>query len=218
VHGKYFFSDSWIFATPGYVFLVLGIFLAGGIIGAFGPKGKIRIEVMNTTWFSFFSWSFMLSLFSTDSSGIETWKSLLHLPIGKGRIISMLLVRSFISAMRIIPFYWFLKHPASFQIIQPSHAHQELFFGLERHNAWQLEHLQLVYALVKSAGSKMGYGSGGCNLAVLALGVRLEATWVGFNLKVDTDQTKFLIWPWPHPVFQCELMQRRWIGAFLTLS
>jgi hypothetical protein len=108
----------------GFLALVLlayvfgaGIFLPR-IIGALA-EGQDPIVVLNSYLIYFFLGEFMYRYFLQTLPVIEL-ESLLHLPIGKGRIISMLLIRSFISALSVIAILLFL--PSAFQIIAPEYG------------------------------------------------------------------------------------------------
>jgi hypothetical protein len=100
----------------GYVFGA-GIFLPR-IIGTLA-EGQDPIVVLNSYLVFFFLGEFMYRYFLQTLPVIEL-ESLLHLPIGKGKIISMLLIRSFISALSVIAILLFL--PSAFQIIAPKYG------------------------------------------------------------------------------------------------
>ncbi|WBL43521.1 DUF5687 family protein [Algoriphagus halophytocola] len=79
--------------------LMAGLFL-GRIVSELA-EGQDPIEVVNSSLIFFFLVEFMYRYFLQTLPVIEL-ESLLHLPIGKRKIIHMLLVRSFISPLNII--------------------------------------------------------------------------------------------------------------------
>jgi len=107
-----------------YVFAA-GIFLPR-IIDALA-EGQDPIEVLNSYLIYFFLVEFMYRYFLQKLPVLDL-ESLLHLPIGKRRIISILLLRSFISAMSIIPILLFL--PSAFQIIAPEYGSSGAVFWI----------------------------------------------------------------------------------------
>ncbi len=111
------------------VLLLLGYVFGAGIflprIIALLAEGQDPIEVLNSYLIFFFLTEFMYRYFLQTLPVIEL-ESLLHLPIGKGRIISMLLIRSFISAMSLIPILLFI--PSAFQIIAPIYGNSGAIF------------------------------------------------------------------------------------------
>ena len=107
-----------------YVFAA-GIFLPR-IIDALA-EGQDPIEVLNSYLIYFFLVEFMYRYFLQKLPVLDL-ESLLHLPIGKRRIISILLLRSFISAMSIIPILLFL--PSAFQIIAPEYGSAGVVFWI----------------------------------------------------------------------------------------
>lgn len=108
----------------GYVFAA-GIFLPRII--EILAEGQNPIVVLNSYLIYFFLVEFMYRYFLQKLPVLDL-ESLLHLPIGKGRIISILLVRSFISAMTIIPVLLFL--PSAFQIVAPAYGTSGAIFWI----------------------------------------------------------------------------------------
>ena len=107
-----------------YVFLA-GLFL-GKIIEQIAP-GKDPVEVVCSGLVFFFLLEFMYRYFLQNLPVIEL-ESLLHLPIGKKRIIHMLLIRSFISPLSIIALLLFL--PFGIQVILPLQGISALVFWI----------------------------------------------------------------------------------------
>lgn len=94
-----------------YVFLA-GLFL-GRIIELIG-EGRDAIEFLNSGLIYFFLVEFMYRYFIQKLPVVEL-ESLLHLPIGKKRIIQILMLRSFISPLNLIALLLFL--PFGVQVI-----------------------------------------------------------------------------------------------------
>ncbi|WP_075349800.1 DUF5687 family protein [Algoriphagus marinus] len=116
----------------GFLVLVLLAYVFGA--GIFLPRiidtlaeGQDPIVVLNSYLIFFFLGEFMYRYFLQTLPVIEL-ESLLHLPIGKGRIISMLLIRSFISALSVIAILLFL--PSAFQIIAPEYGNSGAVFWI----------------------------------------------------------------------------------------
>jgi len=81
--------------------------------------GKDPLEVLNSYLIFFFLGEFMYRYFVQTLPVIEL-ESLLHLPIGKKRIIHMLMIRSFISPLSIIALLLFL--PFGVQVVLEKHT------------------------------------------------------------------------------------------------
>ncbi len=133
----------------GFLILVLLSYVFGA--GIFLPRiiellaeGQDPIVVLNSYLIFFFLAEFMYRYFLQTLPVIEL-ESLLHLPIGKGRIISMLLIRSFISAMTLIPILLFL--PSAFQIIAPEYGTTGAIFwiGSIAFTSWTLHWFMLWF-------------------------------------------------------------------------
>lgn len=97
--------------------LAAGIFLKN-ILEQFS-EGKDLIGFLNSYLIYFFLMEFMYRYFLQTLPVVEL-ESLLHLPIGKRRIIHMLLIRSFISPLSIIALLLFL--PFGVQDVQAAHG------------------------------------------------------------------------------------------------
>jgi hypothetical protein len=95
----------------------LGIFLKS-ILDIAAP-GEDYIALLNSFMIYFFLAEFLYRYFIQQLPIIEL-ESLLHLPIGKGRIIQMLLVRSFISPLSIIAILLFL--PFSLEVVNAQYG------------------------------------------------------------------------------------------------
>ena len=87
-----------------YVFLA-GLFL-GRIIDMFA-EGKEPIAFLNSFLIYFFLGEFMYRYFVQKLPVVDL-ESLLHLPIGKKKIVSVLLLRSFLSPLNVIALLLFL--------------------------------------------------------------------------------------------------------------
>jgi hypothetical protein len=116
----------------GFLVLVLLAYVFGA--GIFLPRiidtlaeGQDPIVVLNSYLIFFFLGEFMYRYFLQTLPVIEL-ESLLHLPIGKARIISMLLIRSFISALSVIAILLF--SPSAFQIIAPEYGNSGAVFWI----------------------------------------------------------------------------------------
>lgn len=105
--------------------LMAGIFLRR-IIEELSP-GIDPVEVICSGLIFFFLVEFMYRYFLQNLPVIEL-ESLLHLPIGKRKIIHMLLVRSFISPLSIIALLLFL--PFGIQVILPEMGLASLIFWI----------------------------------------------------------------------------------------
>ena len=105
--------------------LVAGIFLPE-IIDNFAA-GQDPIVVLNSYLIYFFLGEFMYRYFLQTLPVIEL-ESLLHLPIGKAKIITMLLVRSFISALSVIAILLFL--PSAVQLVAPEYGTRGAIFWI----------------------------------------------------------------------------------------
>ncbi len=100
------------------VLLLLGYLLGAGlllprIVEKLVP-GQPPLEVVNSFLIYFFLFEFMYRYFVQKLPVVEL-ESLLHLPIGKGRIINMLLIRSFVSPLTCIAILLFL--PFAVQVV-----------------------------------------------------------------------------------------------------
>ena len=91
-----------------YVFLA-GLFL-GRIIGLLA-EGKEPIGFLNSFLIYFFLIEFVYRYFIQKLPVVEL-ESLLHLPIGKSKIIQVLLLRSFLSPLNLMAILLFLLVPA----------------------------------------------------------------------------------------------------------
>ena len=91
-----------------YVFFA-GLFL--GRIIELVAEGRDAIEFLNAGLIFFFLFEFMYRYFIQKLPIVEL-ESLLHLPIGKMRIIQMLMLRSFISPLNVIALLLFLPFGA----------------------------------------------------------------------------------------------------------
>ncbi|MDF2159028.1 DUF5687 family protein [Algoriphagus sp. CAU 1675] len=105
----------------GFVILLLlsYVFLAGLFLGRIIEQlaeGQDPLTVLNSYLVFFFLTEFMYRYFIQKLPVVEL-ESLLHLPIGKNKIIHMLLVRSFISPINLIALLLFL--PFGVQVIFP---------------------------------------------------------------------------------------------------
>lgn len=100
------------------VLLLLGYVLGAGlflklIIGELA-KGQDPLVVLNSYLIYYFLFEFMYRYFIQKLPVVEL-ESLLHLPIGKARIMHILLLRSFISPLSIIPLLLFF--PFSIDVV-----------------------------------------------------------------------------------------------------
>ncbi len=105
--------------------LMAGIFLSK-ILGVLA-EGRDPLEVLCEGLIFFFLMEFMYRYFLQNLPVIDL-ESLLHLPIGKRKIIHMLLVRSFISPISIIALLLFL--PFGLQEILPQMGISSLIFWI----------------------------------------------------------------------------------------
>ncbi|WP_296704782.1 DUF5687 family protein [Algoriphagus sp.] len=105
--------------------LMAGIFLER-ILGVLA-EGRDPIEVLSSGLIFFFLVEFMYRYFLQNLPVIDL-ESLLHLPIGKRKIIHMLLIRSFVSPISIIPLLLFL--PFGIQVILPQMGMNSLIFWI----------------------------------------------------------------------------------------
>ncbi|WP_373396989.1 DUF5687 family protein [Algoriphagus halophilus] len=105
--------------------LMAGIFLQK-ILGVIA-EGQDPLEVLCSGLIFFFLTEFMYRYFLQNLPVIEL-ESLLHLPIGKRKIMHMLLVRSFISPISVIALLLFL--PFGIQVILPSMGMASLIFWI----------------------------------------------------------------------------------------
>ncbi|MBN3582628.1 hypothetical protein JYB64_09560 [Algoriphagus aestuarii] len=105
--------------------LMAGIFL-NKILGVLA-EGRDPLEVLCGGLIFFFLMEFMYRYFLQNLPVIDL-ESLLHLPIGKRKIIHMLLVRSFISPISIIALLLFL--PFGIQVILPQMGMDSLIFWI----------------------------------------------------------------------------------------
>ena len=105
--------------------LMAGIFLSK-ILGVLA-EGRDPLEVLSEGLIFFFLMEFMYRYFLQNLPVIDL-ESLLHLPIGKRKIIHMLLVRSFISPISIIALLLFL--PFGLQEILPQMGISSLIFWI----------------------------------------------------------------------------------------
>ncbi len=101
------------------ILLLLGYVLGAGLllrrIVETLAEGQDPLEVVNSYLIYFFLFEFMYRYFVQTLPVIEL-ESLLHLPIGKAKIIHMLLIRSFISPISIIALLLFL--PFALEVVQ----------------------------------------------------------------------------------------------------
>jgi hypothetical protein len=123
------------------VLLLLGYVLGAGlflkmIIEALA-KGQDPLVVLNSYLIYFFLFEFMYRYFIQKLPVVEL-ESLLHLPIGKARIMHILLLRSFISPLSIIPILIFL--PFSIEVVATQ-------FGVMAASFWLLSILLTSWTL-----------------------------------------------------------------------
>ena len=106
----------------GYV-MAIGIFLKP-ILENLAP-GRDHIELLNSFLVYFFLSEFLYRYF-IQKLPVTELESLLHLPIGKGKIIHMLLTRSFVSTLNIIAVLLIL--PFSIQVISEGYGSLGAFY------------------------------------------------------------------------------------------
>lgn len=115
------------------VVLLLGYVLGAGlflkmIIGALA-KGQDPLVVLNSYLIYYFLFEFMYRYFIQKLPVVEL-ESLLHLPIGKARIMHILLLRSFISPLSIISLLLFL--PFSIDVVASQFGEWQQVSGLDQ--------------------------------------------------------------------------------------
>ncbi|EAZ81120.1 DUF5687 family protein [Algoriphagus machipongonensis] len=122
--------------------LIAGIFLEKIILAMTGEGDALTL--LNQGLIFFFLMEFMYRYFLQTLPVIDL-ESLLHLPIGKRKIIHMLLVRSFISPISIIAILLFL--PFGIQVILPEMGAASLVFwiGTILTTSWFLHWLMLWF-------------------------------------------------------------------------
>lgn len=134
---KTFRSTSFARSMGGAILIwFLGIILLSYVLGA-GLMLKSIIETMmpdqdplqvvNSLLLYFFLWELIYRYFFQGLPVVDL-ESLLHLPIGKGKIMHSLLIRTFFSPLSIISLLLFL--PFAVEVISPNYGAEFTFFWI----------------------------------------------------------------------------------------